>query len=288
VELARGQTDSVIRKSTQAFDDTGRWLHQFEDEVFDPKQGRLLFVGRTIFDGEWMYGHGRTGEAAGGTIQAFDGHRVSQLGFDCWIGRHEDKTGARSLADYLLAAPDLRAWRSEAGLPVLEATVLFPQVTALVEVHLDPSRGFAPQSITVRDRAIGVPYRRLHVTRWVEVDGLWLPAACDLESNYTELSEQDDARFADAMARHGLTRASDVRDPSVQRAYREVLQEAFGADEAPHLPLVPKIYVEFEYISLNTTLPEALFEAATPPDILIYDARHDTVRDPGATNWRPN
>ncbi|MCC6660028.1 MAG: hypothetical protein IT437_03990 [Phycisphaerales bacterium] len=273
--------------SSQGFDSTGRWYREQDEVVHPPGKPDYSLRGRCAWDGFALTGVDDLSRT--GTIQEYTGWRMPEMGPDCWFGRQFDVSSGRTLPEFLLTAPDLRMGPvSSNGLPVICATVENIQFIATVEIELDPEHGFAPRSLTYRDATIRVPYDRYEVLEFERHGDLWLPRRGRLETRYFHMTTEQSAAFREAKQRHGLTPASDARDPGVQAEYRRVLREAFGADEAPSAVMVPAIEVTWTYTNVNGAVPAQEFTVPFPEDYNVLNCFTNRVRKPGEAEWVDN
>lgn len=278
--------EAVIR-SHQWLDERGRWACRHEDKLRENDGFAPLHTEYLFFDGQWLKGWDENSKS--GSINGYNGNRQQLAGIDGWFGRHVDVASHQRLSEYLLAAKDLRVARwSENGLPVLEATAELRYYVALLEVEVDPAHGFAPRSITMRDRLVRVPYFRCTVTEWTRVGELWLPCKGEYEARALKMSNEQAVRFAEELAAAGLSRDSDRFSPEVQAGFVAVLQRVFGSDEAPSAPRVPHTVVEAQYLGVNVDLGDKLFTARFPAAFHLYDTIHDFIRPPDAADWMFN
>lgn len=279
--------DELRHDSSQMFDDRSRWFGAFRGESQSP-DGIIVLEDRMFYDGSRVIGLSDTNKS--GTVQEYAGHRRNKEGIDCWLGRNEDISGQMRLGETLLASPDLHlSHYSSNNLPVVACTAdMFGQLIALLEVEIDPEHDFAPRSITIRDRAIRLPYYHYEILEFVRVDDTWLPKRGRLVTRKFQPDKQMIQRFQEAQTANDLHGDIDVRDPAVQKRYLAALRAAFNADEAPSQPLVPPMEVEARDFVLNKPIDAARFIAPLPQDYFILDIFHDMVKKAGSDQWTEN
>lgn len=275
-------------ETRQSFDERGRWACRYNEQLRRSSDGSIVVLrGRMVFDGHAMSGTEETQES--GTIEDYVGNRRTEAGIDCWLGRHVDGWGQKRLGEFLLDATDLHMeGPSSEGRPVVGATVVLNEVKAHVQVEIDPEHGFAPRSITIRDRAIGMPYWRYETTEFIEVDGIWLPCRGRHQTARFAPQPGEAERFQEALRSRGLSRQSDTLNPAVQAGYAEVLKEVFGRDEARSAPLVPPMEVEATYRNVNRPVEDAEFTLQFPVGYEVFDAFRNLVKRRDSTEWKKN
>lgn len=274
--------------SHSLMDDQRRWWCDVTT-IFSgvPKGAPASQRGVFVCDGELMATH------AEGThvwvIRQDQGERFSyRAGGTLW-GRWLDRVGQQRLGELLLSAKDL-AVSSEPGAarPTVEGTVEITPLIARLVVEIDPAHGFAPSRITVRDRALNVPYYEYIIEQFAQVDGTWMPVKGRERTRYVKRLSQLGAaadRFRALVKAAGFDGPTDLFDPRVQERYREIVREAYGADEAPSEPMGPEAVYTIEYVGVNRPLPDAMFKVEFGKDDTVYDALRDRVKKPGTDAW---
>lgn len=288
LRLEAGTPRELPFVTDQALDERGRWSCRYVRKLLNPEGGDPIELrGRMVFDGHEVRGYEDT--RASGTIRDYAGERVGEVAVDCWLGRHVYGDAEERLGELLLRSKDL-AFRgmSPGGLPIVGGTAVLKHVVAEVEVEIDPDHGFAPRNITVRDRAIRVPYWQYTTTEYVCIDGIWLPRAGRHVSRKFNPTDEEWQRFVGALRSRGLSRLSDVLDPAVQAAYLDAIREAFGATEVRSEPLVPDMVVEADFRRVNAPLDDAEFILEFPLDYAILDSFRDLIKPAGTRDWLPN
>jgi hypothetical protein len=280
------RSDELI--STQRFDEAGRWdcrtlarSYSADNDVWAERGERF------VYDGQHLY---TANESNGtGVLKGYAGERRTQVGIDCWMGRHMDVAATRRLSDLLLDATDLSyVGESSTGLPIIAATISVLSGIFELEVEVDVMHGCAPRTITVRDRAVRVPFFHYEVLEIVNVGEVWLPKRGRLTTRAFSPTEREMAAFNAALAERKLSRATaNFRDAAVQATYREVVREVWGGDEGRSEPLTTPILVEAEYIHLN----HGELPSGDTLDLFVeyelLDMLEGRLKPPGSRKWRP-
>lgn len=275
----------VSYESHQFFDDLGRWGADATEHIRRGDGSPVTIHAQRRFDGHRLMTCDI--DKRSGIINEYGGERRGSEGVDCWLGRHIDVTGQKRLGELLAQSKDLALrGSSERGLPRIAATVLVYSLIAELEVEVDPEHGFAPRSITVRDRAVRVPYYRYETTSFVRVDDVWLPESGTVETRcYTPTPEQAAALKA-ALASRGCSKESDITKPEVQAVYAEVIPQVFGKDEASSSWLVPPKEIHATFRAVNRRIPAGLFVLDFPIDYSVLDRFNGLVKESGSTAWQ--
>lgn len=287
VRLHAGRADELEHLSSQVFDEHGRWRCEFEKALRGPEGERVTIKGAMYHDGSRLVGRDDSSET--GAIREYAGERRSEVALDCWLGRHLDVIHGRRLGELLLAADDLQlAGRSERGLPLIAGTANLTPLVALLEVEIDPDHGFAPRSITVRDRLILVPYFRYEVHRYRKVGDVWIPESGSLETRQYQPTPEQARQLEEALRERGLGRGSNALNAAVQAGYKEVLREVFGSLEAPSSELVPRMTIEATKIEANMEVTEEELLVEYPRAYMVLDAFRDLIKQARSDEWSEN
>jgi len=277
-------------ESVQCFDEVGRWtMHAVTRLLGAPGSisgehaGEIRIEDRMAFDGRRLVTCDEGSKS--GNVTDDRGQRRSHDAVDCWLGRHLGEFGRERMGELLLGAPDLTMEYSTRGLPVVSGTVRLENAVFLLQVEVDPARGFAPRTITVRDRALRVPYYRYETTSFICWEGVWLPERGVREARMFAPTPEEATAFRQATAKRGVSRESDFFDPHVQSLFQEAVQEVFGADEARSAPLAPTASLTVRYTTLNQRLDPDRFTWNLSDEYRILDEYTGRFKLPHSAEW---
>ncbi len=266
------QTWFPLAQVGEIVDECGRWYRHQRLCWRTKDKSRTCSSGESSFDGQQVYAQQDKECGNGALIQPQDPYQTMAPGYSPtrFLGRSICYNQRELLGELLLKSQDLSTVQGAArGLIRLHGTIDAQNQTLIIDVDVDPSRGFAPVRIATFDGLTGSPWILLKVDEMSHIDGAWVPVrgvrrAFEDVPPPIELQKQ----FKDALKQAGIEARVDPRDASARRRFQRVVSSVFGEagwryaeDQSVSPAVLTGVVISKVGIGCDAPLPRVEFRA---------------------------
>ncbi|MBY0309439.1 MAG: hypothetical protein K2Q09_11905, partial [Phycisphaerales bacterium] len=147
---------------------------------------------------------------------------------------------------------------------------------SILDVSLDPEKGYAPGRWAIRDPVFTVGYNECRVTEWQKFQGWWLPVCFVSEYRFIALSDEEMKPVLAALREKGLSKPGDWSLDRLDRLKlaREGVKEGLQGRPVPVSPRGDSPFdTRVTYVALNASvvLPPPPSRASLRPDFKGFD-----------------